>query len=220
MAVSRHNDLSLEYLATGAADNSEHPLVVVMHGRGADMSDLADIAPMIDRGGYRFVFPNAPHPFQPYPGTTFGRTWFDGWPPTRESLDESRARLLRFLDEIVELYRTPHGKLLISGFSQGGAMSFDVGFRTKQKVAGIVSMSGALFENELPEPASWPKVPILIVHGTSDDMIPVLVARRARRFLETHGVEPEYHEVPMGHQVTPESMELVGDFIEKALEKA
>jgi len=155
-----------------------------------------------------------------HPGTTFGRTWFDGWPPGRHSLDESRARLLRFLDEIVERYPTPDGKLLISGFSQGGAMSFDVGFRTKQKVAGLVSMSGALFENELPEPASWPKVPVLIVHGTSDDMIPVLVARRARRFLETHGFEPEYHELAMGHQVTPESMELVGNFIEKALEKA
>jgi len=218
--ATRHADLSLEYALAAPTDAKERPLVVVMHGRGADMNDLADVAPMTDRGGYRFVFPNAPHPFQPYPGTTFGRTWFDGWPPGRQSLDESRARLLRFLDEIVERYPTPDGKLLISGFSQGGAMSFDVGFRTKQKVAGLVSMSGALFENELPEAASWPKVPVLIVHGTSDDMIPVLVARRARRFLETHGFEPEYHELAMGHQVTPESMELVGNFIEKALEKA
>jgi phospholipase/carboxylesterase len=81
-------------------------------------------------------------------------------------------------------------------------------------------MSGALFENEVPDPSTWPKVPILIVHGTEDAMIPVLVARRARRFLESHGVEPEYHEFEMGHQVTPESMEVVGDFIQRAIKKA
>jgi phospholipase/carboxylesterase len=217
MAVSRHSDLSLEYVLStpgGAPDADQRPLVVLMHGRGADMADLSDIAPALDRGGYRFVFPNAPHPFQPYPGTTFGRTWFNGWPPTRQSLDESRAKLLRFLDEVVARYPTPEGKLLISGFSQGGVMSFDAGFRTQQKLAGIVSMSGAIFENELP------KVPILMVHGTADDMIPVIAARRARRFLEGHGTLPEYHEFPMGHHVTPESMEAVGEFIQRVFEMA
>ncbi|MGZ7031172.1 MAG: alpha/beta hydrolase, partial [Thermoanaerobaculia bacterium] len=121
---------------------------------------------------------------------------------------------------IVDRYPTPEGKLILSGFSQGGVMSFDVGFRTKQKLAAIVSMSGALFENEVPAPDSWPKVPILIVHGNEDDMIPLLAARRARRFLESNGIEPEYHEFAMGHHVTPESMEVVGDFIQRALERA
>jgi phospholipase/carboxylesterase len=149
-----------------------------------------------------------------------GRSWFDGWPPTRESMDDSRARLLRFLDEITERYPTPQGKLILSGFSQGGVMAFDAGFRTKQKLAGIISMSGAIFENEVPPAPEWPKLPILLVHGTVDDMIPVLAARRARRFLEGHGVEPEYHEFAMGHQVTPESLDVVAAFIGRAFEQA
>lgn len=217
------SDLSLQYVLnvpSGAAESEPRPLVIVMHGRGADMRDLADIAPMLDRGGYRFVFPNAPRPFEPYPGMPFGRTWFEGWPPSRESMDDSRAKLLRFVDEITERYPTPEGKLILSGFSQGGVMAFDAGFRTRRKLAGIVAMSGALFENEVPDPASWPKVPILLVHGTVDDMIPVLVARRARRFLESHGVEPEYHEFAMGHHVTPESLDVVATFMQRALEQA
>jgi len=213
--------LSLDHIVrvpSGAPETAKCPLVIVLHGRGADMNDLADIAPLIDRN-YRFVLPNAPFRFEPSPGLGFGRSWFDGWPPTRASLDQSRALLLKFIDEVVERYPTPDGKLVLSGFSQGGVMAFDTGFRTKQKLAAIVSMSGAIFENEVPDPKEWPKVPILIEHGTSDDMIPVLVGRRARRFLESHGFEPEYHEFAMGHHVTEESMDVAATFIEKALQR-
>src|SRR5947207_235276 len=125
---------------TGQPDTAELPLVIVLHGRGADARDLADLAPMIDHG-YRFVLPNAPRPFQPYPGMTFGYTWFDGLPPDPASIAESRALLLDFIDEMVDKYPTPRGKIILSGFSQGGMMSLDCGFRTKQPLAGIVVMS-------------------------------------------------------------------------------
>ena len=196
------------------ADDIPLPLVLVMHGRGADANDLADLAPMLDPpGGARFVFPNAPKPFEPYPGMPFGYTWFDGWPPRGQSLQESRALILELIDDLVERYPTPPGKLIISGFSQGGLMSIDVGYRTKHEVAGIVVMSGAIAELDMPDFAAKKDVPVLIVHGTEDDMIPVLAARRARRVLEQHGIEPEYHEFPMGHHVTPESMEVVRNFM-------
>jgi phospholipase/carboxylesterase len=203
---------------TAAPDDAPLPLVLLMHGRGADANDLADLAPMLDPpGGARFVFPNAPTPFEAAPGMTFGYTWFHGWPPRGASLHESRALLLAFLDELVERYPTPPGKLIVSGFSQGGLMSIDVGYRTGQPLAGIVVMSGAIVEDELPDFAAKKDVPVLIVHGTEDDMIPVLAARRARRILEEHGIEPEYHEFPMGHHVTPESMEVVRNFMARCL---
>ncbi|HKS22795.1 MAG TPA: dienelactone hydrolase family protein [Thermoanaerobaculia bacterium] len=195
-------------------DDVPLPLVLVMHGRGADANDLADLAPMLDPpGGARFVFPNAPKPFEAAPGMTFGYSWFDGWPPRGQSMQESRALILELIDDLVERYPTPPGKLIVSGFSQGGLMSIDAGFRTKQEVAGIVVMSGAIAESDMPDFAAKKDVPVLIVHGTADDMIPVLAARRARRILEQHGIEPEYHEFPMGHHVTPESMEVVRNFM-------
>jgi phospholipase/carboxylesterase len=219
MTVTRHDDLSLRYVLsvpTERPDDSEMPLVVVMHGRGADANDLADIAPAIDRG-YRFVFPNAPRPFEAYPGMTFGFTWFDGWPPVRNTIVESRDQLLAFIGEIINRYPTPARKVVIAGFSQGGMMSLDVGFRMTPAPAGIVVMSGALYEENLPELDTRKQTPVLIIHGTQDDMIPVNAARRTRLVLEEHGVRPEYHELPMGHGITPDGLDVVANFIQKCL---
>ena len=212
--------MTLKYVLqvpSGQRDTAELPLVIVLHGRGADANDLADIAPHLDRqNGYRFIFPNAPRPFEPYPGTTFGFTWFDGLPPEQKSLEYARNLLLQFIDEVVARYPTPPGKIVLSGFSQGGMMSLDAGFRTKQKLAGIVVMSGALYEGDVPPLRN--DIPVLIVHGTLDEMINVNMARRARRVLEQHGVEPEYHEFPMGHQVIPESLAVVAEFVQRCME--
>jgi phospholipase/carboxylesterase len=217
MTTSRHDDLSLQYVLSvpsNRADTDELPLIVVLHGRGADMNDLADLEPVIDRG-YRWVFPNAPQAFSPMPGYSFGFTWFDGWPAERNSFLASREKLLAFLDEVTARYPTPRGKVILGGFSQGGMMSLDVGYRTKVELAGIVVMSGALNEAELPP--FRPELPVIVVHGTEDEMIPLLAAHRARRVLEEHGVAPEYHEYPMGHQVSMESLQAVGEFIQRVL---
>ena len=58
---------------------------------------------------------------------------------------------------------------------------------------------------------------MLIVHGSEDEVIPVIAARRTRMVLEENGVSPEYHEFPMGHQVTPESIEVVSEFIRRCV---
>jgi len=208
---------SLQYVLrtpTGRDDSAELPLVIVLHGRGADANDLADLAPYLGPN-YRFVFPNAPKPFEPMPGYSFGFTWFDGWPAERNSLIESRTLLLTFLDEMIAKYPTPRGKVILCGFSQGGLMSIDVGFRTSVELAGIVVMSGAVFEDDLPPFRR--DLPVMIVHGTADDVIPLLAAHRTRRVLEDHGVDVDHHEFPMGHQVSEESMAVVADFMARRL---
>jgi len=218
MPVSHRDDLPLKYVLnvpTGRGDDAEMPLVIVMHGRGADANDLADLAPVIDGDGYRFLFPNAPKPFEAYPGMAFGFTWFDGWPPEGDSIDESRRLILQFIDDALDRYPTPAGKLILAGFSQGGLMALDAGLRTQQAHAGIVVMSGALFEDDLPNLSSRKGERVLILHGMDDEVIPVIAARRTRNVLEENGLQPEYHELPMGHWVTEESMRLAGDFIRR-----
>jgi phospholipase/carboxylesterase len=216
-----NTDLPLHHVLqtpSGKSETEPMPLVIIMHGRGADANDLADIAPMIDGPrGYRFLFPNAPKAWEAAPGMTFGYTWFEGLPPDPKSIEASRKIVLQFLDAALKRYPTPAGKVVLGGFSQGALMALDAGLRTTQPVAGIVSMSGALFEQNPPDVTAKKEVPILIVHGTADEMINVNMARRARRVLEGLGLNVEYHEFPMGHQLTQESMAVVGGFISRCL---
>ncbi|MDQ3283800.1 MAG: dienelactone hydrolase family protein [Acidobacteriota bacterium] len=199
-------------------DTDPLPMVILIHGRGADMNDLADLAPMLDAaGGCRFVFPNAPKPFEPYAGMSFGWTWFEGWPPVHESVVESREEMLRFIDEITNKYPTPEGKLIIAGFSQGALMSLDAGLRTKKKIAGIIAMSGGLYEEELIDLKPHAGLPVLIAHGTMDDVVPVNYARRARAVLESAGLDVEYYEYPMSHQIAAEEAEHVRGFVERVI---
>jgi phospholipase/carboxylesterase len=194
------------------------PMVILIHGRGADMNDLADVAPLFDTAdGCRFVFPNAPKPFEAYPGMMFGWTWFEGWPPVHESVVESREQMLRFIDEITQEYPTPEGKLIVAGFSQGALMALDSGLRTKKKLAGIIAMSGGLYEHELIDLSAHKALPVLIAHGSQDDVVPVNYARRARAVLENAGVDVEYHEYPMAHQVAMEEAQDVKAFIARVL---
>jgi phospholipase/carboxylesterase len=213
--------MSLRFLIrtpSGRPETDPLPMVVLLHGRGADMHDLADLAPMFDTpGGCRFIFPNAPKPFEPYPGMSAGWTWFEGWPPSHESLIDSRATLLQFVDEISARYPTPDGKLVLAGFSQGAMMSLDAGLRTEKQLAGIIAMSGGLYDLDLPDLKPKAGVPVLIAHGTADDVVPVNYARRARRVLEDAGFDVEFHEYPMAHQIAQEEAAAVQAFLARVL---
>jgi phospholipase/carboxylesterase len=217
MTVSTRSDLSLTYVVSvpsGKADDAVMPLVVVLHGRGADANDLAGLAPYLDGpGGYRFVLPNAPRPLEPVPGMTFGFSWFDGWPPEPGTVNASRQLLLTFLDEIAARYPAGSDRVVLCGFSQGALMSLDVGFRTQRPLRGVVVMSGGLYEEEAPDFDPLRGTRVLIVHGTEDEVIPLIAARRMRAVLEEHGIQSEYHELPMGHNVTEESMAIVARFL-------
>ena len=208
-----HSDLSLNYLLevpSNRPDTDAMSMVILIHGRGADANDLVDLGPLLDTpDGARFVLPNAPKPFEAYPGMTFGWTWFEGWPPSTSSVAASREALLKFLDEVTARY--PTTSLIIGGFSQGGMMSLEVGLR--REVAGIVVMSGGLYEGDLPDLQKAKKVPILMAHGTVDEVVPVNYARRSRMVLDEAGFDVDYHEYPMGHQIVMEEITAVKEFL-------
>lgn len=206
-------DLTLRALLSipsGRSGQEEMPTIVLMHGRGADANDLADLAPLLDVApGCRFVLPNAPKPWEAAPGMTFGFTWFEGWPPDPASVTASRELLLKFTGEIREQH--PTSKLILAGFSQGAMMALDAGLRTD--AAAIVAMSGGLYE--LP-PNAAPR-PIFIGHGTIDEVVPVSYARRARLQLEQAGFDVTFHEYPMGHQIVMEELEELRRFLSRVV---
>jgi phospholipase/carboxylesterase len=212
-----HTDLTLQYIeSVPSGKTGELPIVVLIHGRGADANDLADLAHSLD-DGYRFIFPNAPAPFEIMRGYSQGFTWFDGWPPVEGSIEKSRDLLLTFLGEISERYATPFTKMVLGGFSQGGMMSIDAGFRVDPQLAGIVVLSGGTYEKGLADLSTKKEMAVFLAHGMSDDVIPPFAAQRTRAILEQAGLRPEYHEYDMGHWIVPEELAAVRDFIKRAL---
>lgn len=218
----RYNDLSLSYLESnpGGVARAGDPIVILIHGRGADASDLAPLAAQI--GGdlpCRFVLPDAPRRFQPTPELVFGYTWFDGYPPDPRSLQPSVEILSRFIDEIAERTGTRPGDMILCGFSQGALMTLAVGLRRTPPFAALVALSGGIDRANLPPEAIASSPPVLMIHGRRDEAIPIDLARRTRSILQDSGIEPEYHELDIGHEISQPELGLIKTFVTRHLSR-
>ena len=207
MEAKEHNGQALRYLTVrpdGYRAGERYPMVVLLHGFGSQMRDLASLTPSIDAHGYLYAFPNAPHPLQVGPGAV-GFAWASF--PQRaddEAMADSERRLEAFLEELMEQFEVAEGQVVLGGFSQGGMMALRAGLRNPDRFRGLAVLSGKLpdsaeLEAGLPESRGQQ---IFIAHGVDDTMIPVEDGRRSREFLEERGYAPEYHEYAMGHQIT------------------
>ena len=218
MEAKRYEGKSLQYLVIqpeGYSPEAEYPLVLLLHGFGASMNDLAGLCPAIDVEGYLYACPNAPLPFQLGPGHV-GYGWM---PPrgdgTAEDVKRAEDLLETFFDEVMEQYRVPPGRVVLMGFSQGGAMTYRCGLPRPDKFAGLVALSASMSDPEelkdrLPSERSQP---IFIAHGTYDELASVERARDTRAFLEAQGYLPDYKEYPMGHEISQEVLDDLAPWI-------
>ena len=192
------------------------PLVIALHGRGASAEDLAPLAPDLDGAGYRFIFPNGR--LRVDLGPWVGYAWYER-EAVATDLPASRAAVQALLDELWA--RTGRGptQTVLLGFSQGAVMTLDVGLRSPTRFAGLVAMSGYLYEDATLPPAlaAARDQRVLVVHGTEDATLPVERGRAARAALEAAGLRPEYHEFPMGHEITRDSLAIVATFLHAVL---
>lgn len=182
-------------------------LLVMLHGWGANYQDLASLAQMLDLPEFGYLFPNAPFNHPQVPG---GRAWYALETQDYTGLEESRQLLFDWLNALETNTNVPLERTYVAGFSQGGAMTLDVALMLP--VAGICSLSGYLhYEPQTIDKASIP--PVLIVHGTNDQVVPIEEARNARDKLTALEVNVQYQEFEMGHEVTPPVIELLQQFI-------
>ena len=206
---------SLKYLVVEPDDydpQQEYPAVVLLHGFGASMTDLAGLSTMVDRTGYLYLFPNAPIQMQIGPGMT-GYAWTPPGTTTDVHASERAAEraeelLVGFYDEIAERHGVDDGGIVMGGFSQGGMMTYRFGLPRPEKFAGLVILSGRVpspdgLSIRLPE---FRDQPVFVAHGTQDMMINLNDARTSRAFLESNGYQPEYHEYHMGHEINNDVM--------------
>lgn len=199
---------------TIAAKSGQPPagVVVALHGWGANGQDLASVSALLNLPEYEFLFPDAPFS-HPYSST--GKAWYDF--QKNQGYPESRQMLLDWLTSLESRTGVPLERTILSGFSQGGAMTLDVGLELP--LAGIVCLSGYLHTiSGEKKDNSFP--PVLIVHGRQDTVVPLSAAVKARDTLSSMGVAVQYQEFNMGHEVTPAVLTLMRSFVLQVISSA
>lgn len=192
------------------------PLLILLHGVGANERQMAALAPAFDP---RFIVVSARSPIELGPNA-YG--WFHvTFSPRGPVIVEEEARagwhgVGRFADEAAAAYGADPARVFVGGFSQGGIMSLAALLTSPVRFAGAVSMSGRLLPEVLPHAASAEELegrPVLIVHGEHDQKLGIHLARWAREQLERLPLALTYRELPMGHEITAESLDAVSTWL-------
>ena len=199
---------------TRPADNGPEGALVLFHGRGADEHDLFPLLDALDPQR-RLVGATPRGPLSLPPG---GAHWYvlgGIGTPERSTFMSSFAAAGEWLDGFLDEYGVGYDRLVLGGFSQGGVMAYSLGLGSgRPRPAAIVAFSSFLpsvegFELDL----SPPLPPIAIGHGTLDPVIEVEWGRRAHAVLEAAGAEVLYRETPMFHQIDPQFIREVSDWM-------
>lgn len=185
---------------------SIHPLLVLLHGLGADEEDLLGLASYLDER-FLIISVRAPYAVQ-FSG---GYTWYefgDAGIPEPTMFRLSYDKLSTFVDDALAQYPVDKGNVYLLGFSMGTVMSYALALTMPAAFRGVVANSGYIAENThltyLWDQLASTK--FFVAHGTEDPVIPVQLARRARSLLESGHASLEYKEYPMVHQISEESL--------------
>jgi phospholipase/carboxylesterase len=204
---------------TGAAPRHA---VVWLHGLGADGNDFAPIVDQFALGvPVRFVFPHAPLQPVTINGGYVMRAWYDiGYEDLSLKEDERGVReSQRAVEAVVarEVERgVSPGRIVLAGFSQGGAIALQTALRHPARLAGVLALSTYL---PLPETleaersADNAQTPVFMAHGIEDPIVPFKLAQSSCRRLIALGYPVEWHEYAMPHSVCPEEIAAIGAWL-------
>ncbi|MBV8030197.1 MAG: dienelactone hydrolase family protein [Betaproteobacteria bacterium] len=193
--------------------------VIWLHGLGADGHDFEPIVPELRLPAalrLRFVFPHAPIQPVTINGGMRMRAWYDilqlgGGPEDEKGIRASQG-LLGKLIEREKSRGIPASRIVLAGFSQGGAIVLQAALRYPERLAGVLALSTYLpLAAKLAEErhAANAALPIFMAHGSYDDIIPLARAERSRELLEAAGYRVQWHAYPMPHSVcAPEIADL------------
>jgi len=198
--------------------------IIWLHGLGADGHDFAPIVPELVRAdwpGIRFVFPHAPVRPVSINGGVPMRAWYDivsleidkraDETGIRESMAELDALIGRERDRGIPLSR-----IILAGFSQGGAVVLAHALRQSVAVAGVVGLSTYLplgQSNAEQCTAAARQIPVFMAHGKSDPVVPLGLGEYSRDQLTALGLTVQFKTYPMQHNVCAEEIRDLGDWL-------
>ena len=198
-----------------------------MHGLGADAQDCYSFPLQLGLSSevhIRYVFPNAPKiPVTINMGLIM-RAWYDVTGFEARGEDEKGIRQSAALINQLVTREVGRGvstdRIVLAGFSQGGAMALFSALRYPEALAGVLCLSGYLLLQETLEAevnTCNPKLPIFQAHGTHDDIVPYTLGRGSHDRLQEIGYPVDWHEYPMAHQVCMEELRDIGDWLTSLL---
>ena len=204
--------------------------VIWLHGLGADGHDFGPIVPELripeaEAAGVRFVFPHAPMRPVTINGGAVMRSWYDIKTLDLErhvdeaDLEESRKQLEAWIAHERAL-GVPSEKIVVAGFSQGGAIALYTGLQAEERLGAILALSCYHpLPNLIKERASEAnrRVPIFMAHGSEDPVVPIHLAERTVATLEENGYQVAWHSYPMPHSVSPQEIADIGSWLRSRL---
>jgi phospholipase/carboxylesterase len=201
--------------------------VIWMHGLGADGNDFVPIVEELELpdAPIRFVFPHAPMQAVTVNNGYVMRAWYDVLSSdfARRTDEEGVRESQRLVEALIAREKergTPASRIVLAGFSQGGAMALQTGLCHAERLAGVMALSSyAPIPGTLAQDAhsSNKDVPIFMAHGVADQVIPLAAATASRELLRSLGYELEWHDYTMAHSVCMEEIDHIGAWLRKVL---
>lgn len=200
--------------------------VIWLHGLGASGHDFEPVVPELELpegAAIRFIFPHAPE----LPVTINGGMRMPAWYDIKamdidrvvdtEQLVASADAVGRLIEREIER-GVPAEKIIIAGFSQGGAVAYELGLSYPKRLAGILALSTYFATAKTVKPSEPNRdIPINIYHGTFDPMVPEALGVHSLETLKAMDYDPSYQTFPMEHSVCLEEIQDIGRFIRKHL---
>ncbi len=199
--------------------------IIWLHGLGADGNDFAPLADEIELPvAVRYIFPHAPMmPVSINAGYVM-RAWYDISDAAIRREDEDGVRASQQLVEGLLAREKSRGidanRIVLAGFSQGGAIALQAGLRHAERLAGIMALSTYVPLADTLAAEAHPanrEVPIFMAHGTADPMIAFARAQASRELLLQQGYAIEWHEYRMQHAVCPQEIADIGVWLRRVL---
>jgi len=217
----------LETIEVETAPNPE-AAIIWLHGLGADGHDFEPVVPELVRAGeraWRFVFPHAPVQAVTLNGGMRMRAWYDilGFERgAREDVDGFRRtdRAVRALIEREAQRGIAAERVVLAGFSQGGAVTLYSGLRYPERLAGLMALSCYLplaARLAAERSAANTATRIFMAHGLADGVLPIGMGLASRQLLESQGYGVEWHQYPMAHSVCPAELTDIRQFLFRVL---
>ncbi|UTW09026.1 alpha/beta hydrolase [Pseudomonas benzenivorans] len=202
--------------------------VIWLHGLGADRYDFLPVAEALQERlpSTRFVLPQAPTRAVTINGGWAMPSWYDilAMSPARainqEQLEASAQQVIALIEAQRDSGIDP-ARIVLAGFSQGGAVVLHAAFlRWQGPLGGVLALStyAPTFADEIRLADSKKQLPVFCLHGTFDDVVQPTLGRAAHDYLATQGVDVAWREYPMAHEVLPEEIRDIAEWLAQRLD--